>query len=241
MGLKPDIDPESCEIPPASLPSTSQSNAGPSDWYADDDERLYPWTIYPPPPPPHWHWQPAQEKPQPETIENPGAPSLAGTSSSSPPDGFAFRFSDCEIPGEASVRCAFGFNDEGVYEVWYNDRLDPRPRPIARPTTTTNGHLNGSNPSTPTKSLSPNPFAAPKPPPDDRPLPPDAKGKKRLTRVPSLKEYFSDLDYLLGVCSDGPAKSFAFRRLKYLASKWSLYCLLNEYQELADMKAVPHR
>ncbi|ODN84531.1 AMP deaminase [Cryptococcus amylolentus CBS 6039] len=65
--------------------------------------------------------------------------------------------------------------------------------------------------------------------------------KISLSRVPTLKEYFTDLDYLLGVCSDGPAKSFAFRRLKYLQSKWSLYCLLNEYQELADMKAVPHR
>ncbi|WVO12977.1 AMP deaminase [Cryptococcus depauperatus] len=65
--------------------------------------------------------------------------------------------------------------------------------------------------------------------------------KKPLSRVPRLKEYFTDLDYLLGVCSDGPAKSFAFRRLKYLQNKWSLYCLLNEYQELADMKAVPHR
>ncbi|WVR05899.1 AMP deaminase [Kwoniella sp. DSM 27419] len=67
------------------------------------------------------------------------------------------------------------------------------------------------------------------------------KGKAPISRVPRLKEYFTDLDYLLGVCSDGPAKSFAFRRLKYLSSKWSLYCLLNEYQELADMKAVPHR
>jgi len=64
----------------------------------------------------------------------------------------------------------------------------------------------------------------------------DRKGKKPISRVPSLKEYFTDLDFLLGVCSDGPAKSFAFRRLKYLASKWSLFCLLNEYQELADMK-----
>lgn len=65
------------------------------------------------------------------------------------------------------------------------------------------------------------------------------KGKQPITRVPSLREYFTDLDFLLGVCSDGPAKSFAFRRLKYLASKWSLFCLLNEYQELADMKVGP--
>lgn len=64
---------------------------------------------------------------------------------------------------------------------------------------------------------------------------------KCLSRVPRLKEYYSDLNYLLEVCSDGPAKSFAFRRLKYLNSKWSLYGLLNEYQEMADMKAVPHR
>ena len=44
------------------------------------------------------------------------------------------------------------------------------------------------------------------------------------------------LDKLLNVISDGPIKSFAFRRLKYLASKWSMYSLVNEYQEVADMK-----
>lgn len=65
--------------------------------------------------------------------------------------------------------------------------------------------------------------------------------KTPLVTVPTLREYFIDLEYVLGVCSDGPAKSFAFRRLKYLASKWNLYTLLNEYQELADMKRVPHR
>ncbi|KAJ9109547.1 hypothetical protein QFC20_003293 [Naganishia adeliensis] len=64
---------------------------------------------------------------------------------------------------------------------------------------------------------------------------------KPLFRNVSLKEYYKDLDAVLAVCSDGPAKSFAFRRLKYLASKWNLYCLLNEYQEIADVKAVPHR
>lgn len=36
--------------------------------------------------------------------------------------------------------------------------------------------------------------------------------------------------------SDGPAKSFAWRRLRYLESKWNLYVLLNEYRELAEMK-----
>lgn len=36
--------------------------------------------------------------------------------------------------------------------------------------------------------------------------------------------------------SDGPAKSFAFRRLRYLDSSWQMYILLNEFQEMADSK-----
>ena len=55
-------------------------------------------------------------------------------------------------------------------------------------------------------------------------------------KVPNLKEYFMDLEYVLSVISDGPAKSFAYRRIQYLESRWNLYCLLNEYQELAEMK-----
>jgi AMP deaminase len=45
-----------------------------------------------------------------------------------------------------------------------------------------------------------------------------------------------DVEYVLGVISDGPTKSFAFRRLRYLASKWSMYTLIHEYEEMADMK-----
>lgn len=59
---------------------------------------------------------------------------------------------------------------------------------------------------------------------------------KPLYEVPTIKEYFQDLDEILSVISDGPAKSFAWRRLRYLESKWNLYVLLNEYRELADMK-----
>lgn len=67
------------------------------------------------------------------------------------------------------------------------------------------------------------------------------ESKQSCVSLPTLREYFIDLEYVLSVCADGPAKSFAFRRLKYLGSKWNLYTLLNEYQELADMKRVPHR
>ncbi|THH11141.1 hypothetical protein EW145_g843 [Phellinidium pouzarii] len=65
--------------------------------------------------------------------------------------------------------------------------------------------------------------------------------KKPIYEVPSIKEYYMDLDFVLGVISDGPTKSFALRRIKYLASKWSMYSLLSEYQEIADMKRVSHR
>lgn len=50
-----------------------------------------------------------------------------------------------------------------------------------------------------------------------------------------------DLEQVLAVICDGPTKSFAFRRLNYLASKFTMYSLLNEQQELAEMKSVPHR
>ena len=69
----------------------------------------------------------------------------------------------------------------------------------------------------------------------------DVDANKPASNVPSIKEYFKDLDYVLGFISDGPAKSFAYRRLRYLESKWSMYILLNEFQELADSKQVPHR
>ncbi|KAK4056829.1 AMP deaminase [Microbotryomycetes sp. JL221] len=64
---------------------------------------------------------------------------------------------------------------------------------------------------------------------------------KPLYRIPTIKEYFQDLDEVLSVISDGPAKSFAWRRLRYLESKWNLYVLLNEYREMAEMKRVSHR
>ncbi|KAF8933109.1 AMP deaminase [Dissophora ornata] len=70
----------------------------------------------------------------------------------------------------------------------------------------------------------------------------DALAKKLpIVQVPTPKEYFVDLDFVLSVISDGPTKSFAFRRLKYLESKWNMYILLNEYEELAEAKRVPHR
>ncbi|KAF1951894.1 AMP deaminase [Byssothecium circinans] len=62
-----------------------------------------------------------------------------------------------------------------------------------------------------------------------------------IVALPTLREYYMDLDAILDISSDGPSKSFAFRRLQYLEGKFNLYYLLNEYQETADSKKVPHR
>ncbi|KAL2917705.1 AMP deaminase [Polyrhizophydium stewartii] len=68
-----------------------------------------------------------------------------------------------------------------------------------------------------------------------------AQGVNGLCEIPSIKSYFQDQEYIQTVISDGPTKSFAFRRLRYLESKFQMYVLLNEYQEMADSKRVPHR
>lgn len=67
------------------------------------------------------------------------------------------------------------------------------------------------------------------------------KADTPVVNVPTIKEYYMDLDQILSISSDGPSKSFAFRRLQYLEGKYNLYVLLNEYQETADTKKVPHR
>lgn len=63
-----------------------------------------------------------------------------------------------------------------------------------------------------------------------------ADGKQPRFNIPTIREYFIDLDDVLRVISDGPTKSFAFKRLRYLASKFTMYLLLNEVQEVAEMK-----
>lgn len=62
-----------------------------------------------------------------------------------------------------------------------------------------------------------------------------------LVEVPDLRDYYRALDTILEIASDGPAKSFAYRRLQYLEGRYSLYVLLNEYEEVAETKKVPHR
>jgi AMP deaminase len=59
--------------------------------------------------------------------------------------------------------------------------------------------------------------------------------------IPTIKDFYLDLEKIQNISADGPSKSFAFKRLQYLEGKFNLYVLLNEYQEMADSKRVPHR
>lgn len=62
-----------------------------------------------------------------------------------------------------------------------------------------------------------------------------------ILHIPTIREFYMDLDAILSASSDGPTKSYSFRRLQYLEGKFNLYVLLHEYQEMADSKKVPHR
>ncbi|XP_047493302.1 AMP deaminase 2-like isoform X4 [Penaeus chinensis] len=58
---------------------------------------------------------------------------------------------------------------------------------------------------------------------------------------PNLARYIQDLNLLCALIANGPVKSFCYRRLQYLSSKFQLHVLLNEMRELAAQKGVPHR
>ncbi len=59
--------------------------------------------------------------------------------------------------------------------------------------------------------------------------------------VPNLDQFVSDMHLLCALIADGPLKSFCYKRLSYLSSKFQLHVLLNELRELAAQKAVAHR
>ncbi|XP_014246157.1 AMP deaminase 2 [Cimex lectularius] len=67
------------------------------------------------------------------------------------------------------------------------------------------------------------------------------KGEALDYKYPNLATFVTDMNKLCVMIADGPLKSFCYRRLSYLSSKFQLHVLLNELRELASQKAVPHR
>ncbi|GCB71197.1 hypothetical protein scyTo_0008783 [Scyliorhinus torazame] len=58
---------------------------------------------------------------------------------------------------------------------------------------------------------------------------------------PDLQEFTADMNVLMALIINGPVKSFCYRRLQYLCSKFQMHVLLNEMKELVAQKKVPHR
>lgn len=71
---------------------------------------------------------------------------------------------------------------------------------------------------------------------------PDAeKSDTPVINIPSMREFYMDMEEVLNLSADGPSRTFAFRRLQYLEGKFNLYQLEQGYREVTDSKRVPHR
>ncbi len=199
------------------------------------EEEMKPWRIYPAPPRPHWELfnpPPASSFVVRPTSVNPLPPAIPPASPANATAAQAlleatgskpgiFDMAHVLIPSAHTHRGqAVKFRvEDGVFQVLIEeDSQPPAQQQREQEPAAERGDTPPNGASTPVQ-----------------------KRVTKLTSVPSLQEYFKDLDFLLGVISDGPVKSFAWRRLKYLEGKWNLYSLLNEYRELEGMKRVPHR
>lgn len=58
---------------------------------------------------------------------------------------------------------------------------------------------------------------------------------------PELKMFVDDYHLLVNLIGNGPLKTFCYKRLHYLKSKFELHCMLNEFKEISQQKSVPHR
>uniref|UniRef100_A0A8D3DEF2 AMP deaminase n=1 Tax=Scophthalmus maximus TaxID=52904 RepID=A0A8D3DEF2_SCOMX len=58
---------------------------------------------------------------------------------------------------------------------------------------------------------------------------------------PDLETFAIDLSHVLVMIADGPTKTYCYRRLNFLSSKFYLHEMLNEMAELKELKSVPHR
>jgi len=62
-----------------------------------------------------------------------------------------------------------------------------------------------------------------------------------MVSLPSLHDYQMDCEFIAGIVADGPSKTLAFRRLRYLQAQFQTYLMLNEQKESDEQKKAPHR
>ena len=72
-------------------------------------------------------------------------------------------------------------------------------------------------------------------------IPINLKSKMPISYIPTIKDFYVDMERIVSIASDGPTKSFAFKRLEFLEAKWNLYYLLNDHEEASESKRNPHR
>uniref|UniRef100_A0A8C4TNR8 AMP deaminase n=1 Tax=Falco tinnunculus TaxID=100819 RepID=A0A8C4TNR8_FALTI len=58
---------------------------------------------------------------------------------------------------------------------------------------------------------------------------------------PSLEDFVDDMNFLLALIAQGPVKTYTHRRLKFLSSKFQVHQMLNEMEEMKELKNNPHR
>ena len=67
------------------------------------------------------------------------------------------------------------------------------------------------------------------------------EAQEPIVQVPTLRQYYKDKDKFIDYSADGPSKSYTYRQLEILDSKFNLHKMENSYQEHTDCKKVPHR
>lgn len=67
------------------------------------------------------------------------------------------------------------------------------------------------------------------------------EAQEPIVQVPTLRQYYKDKDKFIDYSTDGPSKSYTYRQLEILDSKFNLHKMENAYQEHTDCKKVPHR
>ncbi|XP_015265093.1 PREDICTED: AMP deaminase 1-like, partial [Gekko japonicus] len=68
-----------------------------------------------------------------------------------------------------------------------------------------------------------------------------ARGEPKDLPYPDLEVFIDDMNFLLALIAQGPVKTYTHRRLKFLSSKFKVHEMLNEMEELKELKNNPHR
>ncbi|XP_061487914.1 AMP deaminase 1 isoform X2 [Rhineura floridana] len=68
-----------------------------------------------------------------------------------------------------------------------------------------------------------------------------ARGEPKDLSYPNRDVFLDDMNFLLALIAQGPVKTYTHRRLRFLSSKFSVHEMLNEMEEMKEVKNNPHR